>query len=171
VLEEVDGEGMQNPMTGPNDFVVLLMITAIENVAKKSRHESNPLGKSIISKKFVAISPNKLENQKIGLNTRVDVGDFLTKVLSNVLLINNCEKEGSISIPVEFLYDFLKVKEDGKLLEATNLSNNVEIVANKEEATTSNKKHAKPPKVNCNVATAVQKTISTRSSQDEEVPI
>jgi hypothetical protein len=84
-------------------------------------------------------------------------------------LINNCEKEGYISILVEFLCDFLKVEEDGKLSEATNLLNNVEIVANKEETTTSNKKHAKPPKVTHNATTTMKKTISTHSSQAEEV--
>ncbi len=61
VLEEVDGEGMQNPMT-IGDFVVLLITIAIENVAKKSCHESSPLGKFAVSKKSMAISPNKLEN-------------------------------------------------------------------------------------------------------------
>ncbi len=171
VLEKVDGEGMQNLMTNPNDFLVLLVIIATKNVAKKSWRESNPLGKSTVSKKFVAISPNKLENQKIGLGTRVNVGDFLTKVLWNALMINNCEKEGSILVLVEFLCDFFKVKEDGKFLEVANLSNSVEIVANKEEATTSNKKHAKPPKVTRNVASAMKKTISTHSSQAKEVRI
>jgi hypothetical protein len=67
------------------------------------------MGKSIVSKKSMAIFPNKLENQKIGLSTtRVVVGDFLTKVLSNALLINNCEKEGSISILMEFFSDLLR---------------------------------------------------------------
>jgi hypothetical protein len=36
VLEKVDGEGMQNLMTNPNDFLVLLVIIATKNVAKKS---------------------------------------------------------------------------------------------------------------------------------------
>jgi hypothetical protein len=72
---------------------------------------------------------------------------------------------------VEFLCDFFKVKEDGKFLEVANLSNSVEIVANKEEATTSTKKHAKPPKVTRNVASAMKKTISTQSSQAKEVRI
>ncbi len=178
LLEEVDGEGMQNPMTNSGDYVVLLITITIENVTKKSWHESSPLGKSTISKKTMAIFPNKLENQKIGLSTtKVDVGDFLTKVLSNALLINNCEKEGSISILMEFFSDLLKMKEDGKLLEANklskaaNLSSNVEIVVDKEEATTPNKKHSKAPKTTRNAATVVKKIIFTCSSQVEEVPI
>jgi hypothetical protein len=36
VLEEVDGEGLQNPMTSLGDFVVLPVTTAIKNVGKKS---------------------------------------------------------------------------------------------------------------------------------------
>ncbi len=69
VLEKVDGEGMQNLMIGPGDFVMLLVTITFENVVKKSQHESNLVGKCVISKKSMEISLNKLENQKIGLNT------------------------------------------------------------------------------------------------------
>jgi hypothetical protein len=41
VLEEVDGEGLQNSMTSLCDFVVLPITNATKNVAKKSRHESS----------------------------------------------------------------------------------------------------------------------------------
>jgi hypothetical protein len=50
MLEEVDSEDMQNPMTSPSDFVVLLVTTIIENVGKKSQHESNLLGKFVVFK-------------------------------------------------------------------------------------------------------------------------
>lgn len=109
--------------------------------------------------------------------TLQDAGDFLTKVLSNALLINNCEKEESISLPVEFLSDLLKMKEDdklskaSKLSKATDLSSVVEIVVDEEEATTPNKKHAKPPKAIRNATTIVKKIIFTRSSQVKEVLI
>ncbi len=62
LLEKVDGEGMQNLMTNFDDSMVLLITITIENVAKRSWHESSPLGKSILSKKSMAIFPNKLEN-------------------------------------------------------------------------------------------------------------
>jgi hypothetical protein len=69
------------------------------------------------------------------------------------------------------------MKEDGKLSEAnklpkaTNLSSNVDIVVDKEEATTPNKKHSKPPKATRNATIVGKKIISTCSSQVEEVPI
>ncbi len=78
---------------------------------------------------------------------------------------------------MEFFSDLLKMKEDRKLSKASklskvaNLSSNVEIVVDKEEATTPNKKHAKPPKATHNATTVAKKTISTCSSQAKEVPI
>ncbi len=43
-------------------------------------------------------------------------------MLSNALLINNCEKEGFSSIPVEFFGDLFKMKKYGNLLEANEFS-------------------------------------------------
>jgi hypothetical protein len=85
-------------------------------------------------------------------------------------------KRRPISIPMEFFGDLLKMKRYGNLLETSELSqvaklsSSVEIVASKEEATTPNKKHAKPFNAT-NATTALRKIISTCSSQAEKVPI
>jgi hypothetical protein len=64
-----------------------------------------------------------------------------------------------------------KLSEANKLSKAPNLSSNVDIVVDKEQATTPNKKHSKPPKATRNATIVGKNTISTCSSQVEEVPI
>jgi hypothetical protein len=51
---------------------------------------------------------NKLQDAMVGVDcTKPNASDLLSKVLSNALL-NKWEKEGSISIPVEFFNNVLK---------------------------------------------------------------
>jgi hypothetical protein len=83
-------------------------------------------------------------------STRPYDGDLLNKVLSDALL-SKCKKQGSVSIPIEFLNNVLTKKGAIEDLEVVEPSSGIDTTANKEEATKiPSKKNAKPPKTTYN---------------------
>jgi hypothetical protein len=112
VLEEANGEGgWFNTTTNPNgmpnltidlgDSMALIIFDVTEKVVQKAQGGFNPMGK-YAGPSFNPSFLDILQDAMIGVDsTRPDADDLLNKVLSDALL-SKCEKQGSISIPMEF---------------------------------------------------------------------
>jgi hypothetical protein len=152
-------QGGQNSMVDvPSDSMVLPRANVAKKVAKKSQGVSSTI--KYVRLKFNPISLNKLLDKLIGVDViGLDSGLLLSKVLSIALESSFSRNDSIVTIPTKVCSKILKLSK------AIKPSNGVETKHDKDEAKTSIKKHAKPPKATCNAFAIVLKKIVTTHAQ------